>query len=347
MASMGPRLKDIALRANVSQATVSLVLNRKPGVSIPTRERIIKIARDLEYGQTRKDTYGAFEATGTIRFLKIAMHGHTVNRDHDVFIADYIDGLAKGALGHELSLEVATFDRVPVEEIVAGIGGPSLRGVVALGTELGADDIAQFGGVDVPVLFLDTFHDFLDFDFVDMNNRDAVSRIVTYLFENGHRDIGFARSPVNTRNFHLRDESFHHATRALGLEVSERNIFTVDSTFQGAYKDMGEQLSGRDRMPTGLVCTNDIIAYGCIKALREHGFGIPDDVSVVGFDNLPLSSVMDPPLTTMQVSKQQMGELAIDLISNRIARRGSSPAVKVQVGGSLIVRDSVRRLALG
>lgn len=340
---MGTTLKEIAEKANVSQATVSLVLNRKPGVSVSTREKILKIAKDLEYQSNRRELVGS-AAGGTIRFLKIATHGHTVNRDHDVFIADYIDGLAHGARRNNYNLEIAAFRGASPDEIVASLDGASVGGVVVLGTELTSEHILAFSRVELPLVFLDTFHDFLDFDFVDMNNRDAVYKIVTHLLENGHTEIGFVRSGVNTHNFELRDEGFHHVVKELGVTVKEANVVTVDSTYQGAYRDMLDYLAHRSRLPTALFCTNDVIAYGCIKALRDKGYKIPDDVSVVGFDDLPLSSVMDPPLTTMQVSKKQMGEIALNRVTQQIANGGTLPPVKIQVGGELIVRESVRDL---
>jgi len=341
---MAPRIKDIAEKANVSQATVSLVLNQKPGVSTMTRERILKIARDMDYGSPRRDILSRTE-NGTIRFLKIAMHGHTVNRDHNVFISDYIDGLARAAGVYDYNLEISSFRGQPVEEIIKTVGGPALRGIVVLGTELAPQDIEAFGRVTLPTLFLDTYYDFIDSDFVDMNNKDAVYKIVNHLLANGHREIGFVRSTVETNNFQLRDIGFRKAVAALHVPIKEEHIYNVDSTFQGAYQDMLNLLAKRPELPSALFCTNDIIAYGAIKALRELGYAIPDDVSVVGFDDLPLSSVMEPALTTMQVPKKQMGEIAVNLLTNRIENGGGMPPVKVQVSGELIVRESVKALA--
>ena len=339
---MAARIKDIAKRADVSEATVSLVLNQKPGVSVPTRERVLKIARDMDYGANQRQLFTS--RTGTIRFLKIAMHGHTVNRDHTVFIADYIDGLTRGANSVGFALEINSFRGSSAEEIANTVQQDGLKGVVILGTELTEGDIELFGRLSIPKVFLDTYYDFLPYDFVDMNNKDSIYTIIRHLLESNHREIGFVRSSVNTHNFYLRDTGFWDAVDALKLSIRERDIFTVDSTFQGAYDDMVKQLSGRQKLPTALVCTNDIISYGVIKALKERGYRVPQDVSVVGFDDLPFSAVMEPPLTTIQVSKKKMGETAMQLLSNRIDREGEGPAVKIQVGGNLVVRESVQRL---
>jgi len=341
---MAATLKEIAKRAKVSMATVSLALNKKPGVGNETRERIFQIAREMEYGEPRRESFGA-NTNGTIRFLKIAVHGHTVNRDHDVFIADYIEGLTRGASENKYNLEISSFSGKSAEHIVESLTGSNLRGAVILGTELSAEDIQTIGTIKLPIVFLDTYHDFLDFDFVDMNNIDAVYGIVSYFVENGHREIGLVRSGVNTHNFELRDRGFHWAVKALGIVLKETEIYTVDSTFDGAYRDMLGYLKRRSKLPTALFCTNDIIACGCMKALRESGFGVPNDVSVVGFDDLPLASITEPPLTTMKVSKGQIGRLAIERLVYRINNGVSIPSVKIQVGGSLVVRSSVRNLS--
>jgi LacI family transcriptional regulator len=318
------------------------VLNQKPGVSTLTRDRILKLAREMDYGATQRQVLST--RTGTIRFLKIATHGHTVNRDHNVFLADYIDGLTRSARALGYNLEISAFAGARVDEIVNSVRGTSLKGVVVLGTELGPEAIQSFGNLPMPFVFLDTYYDFLPFDFVDMNNKDAVYDIIMHLIENGHESVGFVRSPVNTHNFFLRDEGFHQTMTELGMSIPTVNVFNVDSTFDGAYRDMLELLEGRGEMPTALFCTNDIMAYGTIKALRERGWRVPEDVSLVGFDDLPLSAVMEPSLTTMQVSKKRMGEMAVQLLSMRVENEKSGPPMKIQIGGSLVVRGSVRNL---
>lgn len=340
---MAGTLKEIARRANVSMAAVSLALNKKPGVANETRERILKIAKEMEYGENKRDS-AATISRGTIRFLKIATHGHTVNRDHDVFIDDYIEGLSLGAKHNNYNLEVSSFKGAERQEIVNSLLQSNLAGAIILGTELSVEDIQTIGAIDLPVVFLDTFYNFLDFDFVDMNNTDALYKICSYLVENGHEEIGFVRSGVRTHNFELREEGFHSAVKALGITVKDSYIYTVDSTFNGAYADMTNYLKRRTKFPSALICTNDIIACGCLKALREQNWRVPDDVSVIGFDDLPLASFTDPPLTTMQVSKREIGTLAIDRLVSRITNGRTIPPVKIQVGGTLTIRKSVRNL---
>jgi LacI family transcriptional regulator len=339
------RLVDIAKAAGVSPATVSLALNDKPGVGEETRRRVRSIARKLEY-QSPKSAAQPATASGSICLLQIARHGHTVNRDHDVFIADYIEGLGQGARQQGLSLEVATFKRTPVEQIIAAARQQPAAGLIVLGTELSAVDVEAFAPVEKPLVFLDTFHEFLPFDFVDMNNQDSVFTVVSHLKERGHRQIGMVTGSMDlgweTRNLRLREEAFVASLARCGLPYEPRHVFATDSTFHGAYDDMLAILRRGVQLPSALFCGNDIIACGCLKALVAEGVRVPEDVSLVGFDDLPLAAVVDPPLTTVQVSKAEIGRMAVQLLVTRLRSESRTPPVKVLVGGKLVERQSVR-----
>lgn len=338
---MSTRIKDIAERADVSIATVSLVLNNKPGVGQTTRRRVLAIAEELDYYQ-RKHTFTTDR--GTIRFLKIARHGHTVNRDHNVFISDYIDGIVQTAKELRYKTEITSFQTTPIEKVADSVRHqPGLSGAIVLGTELSRSDVATFHNTPTPLVFIDTFLDYTPFDFVDMNNEDSVFRVIEYFLANGHERVGIVRSSVKTRNFWLRDAAFQAAMRFMGRPVESRCSFDVDSTFDGAYYDMKGHLAAGAALPTALFCTNDIIAFGVLKALREAGVRVPDDVSIIGFDDLPASALLDPPLTSIAVSKREIGSTAMRRLVQRI-NEPSMPPVKTVIGGTLMERSSVRRL---
>jgi DNA-binding LacI/PurR family transcriptional regulator len=332
------RVKDIAMAVGVSPTTVSLVLNNKPGAGEKLRERILRTAKELGYTAPKS------AKAGSLCLLRIARHGHTVNRDHDVFIADYIEGLSHEAKDAGYALEIVTFKPAPMEQILEAALGEASDGFVVLGTELSREDVESFRILRKPLVFLDTYHEFLDFDFVDMNNEDSVFLILSHLHAMGHRQIGFVRAAVETRNIRLREEGFYAGLGRLGLEADTSFVFSVDQTYHGAYDDMKAILAGGPRLPTALVCGNDIIASGCLKACSDTGIRVPDDLSIVGFDNLPLSAVVDPPLTTIQVSKAQIGRMAVQLLVSRLRIDTDMPSVKVLIGGKLIERRSVRKI---
>ncbi|MBD3241551.1 MAG: LacI family transcriptional regulator, partial [Chitinivibrionales bacterium] len=211
------------------------------------------------------------------------------------------------------------------------------------GTEMSPEEISLLGGVKMPFVVLDTCYDHLPFDFVDMNNLHAAFAIVKHFVEHGHREIGFVRGNVEVENFRQREQGFREAMAHFGLPVDRRSIVPVDATFKGAYRDMLAYLENGGKLPPALFISNDIIAYGCMRAMRERNLMVPHDISVVGFDDLPMSAVMDIPLTTFSVSKQSMGRRAFELCTAKILEGKDRPAEKVRVDGRLIERSSVTR----
>jgi len=339
------KITDIAKKANVSNTTVSLVLNNKPGVGSAKRRKILEIAKDLGYKTSKNGKNEYQNNKGIIKFYKISKHAHTVNRDHDVFLADYIIGLNQEAKRRNYVLEIS--DKVKIEsmkDIINSNDVNRVSGIIVLGTELNYSDIEFFKSVNIPLGFIDTFFDFSDFDFVDMNNTSAVFKIIKYLVDSGHKNIGFIKANTDVRNFKLREVAFKEALEFLNIKYSEKYIYSVDSTFTGSYNDMINIIQKNAKFPTALFSSNDIIAYGCIKALREYNYRIPEDISIIGFDDLPMSTLMDPSLTTYNVSKKHMGEASMNLMINRIEKNNLIPSKKVLIGGQLITRNSVKNI---
>ena len=340
---MNIKIKDIAELANVSPATVSLALNNKPGISKATRQKILEIAQSL---RDERDKQHLFTQTsrGAIRFLKIVKHGQILNRDHEVFISRYIDALEQEARQNGYNLEINTFNTSNIHEAIAHIKDAEINGLIVLGTELENKDLEPFESVDIPISFIDTRFNFKQFDFVDMDNIQAASQIVQHFIDHKHREIGFIGSSDSARNFELRHIGFQEALKYFELSNESAYTFFVSSTFDGAYHDMLQILKKGVKLPTALFCVNDLIAYGCIKALKEMNVKVPDDVSIIGFDDLPMSVMMAPPLTTMKVSQREIGQMAIQLLLGRIHGEFRAPTIKISIGGRLICRKSVKTL---
>jgi LacI family transcriptional regulator len=346
---MAVRIIDVARAAEVSPAAVSLVLNNKPGVSGDVRKRILDIARGMGYRfVSRQEGRGA-----SIKLLKIAKHGHIVNERHNAFITEYLEGIERGAKRHNYKLEVSFFNRTPVEEIVKaelGAGdGKKADGLIVLGTELSSHELGFFTALSRPTVFIDTYFPLAVFDCIDMDNGDGVFRSVEYLYRMGHRSIGLVKSSYETRNFREREKGFREVMEYFSLPVQEAFIIAVDPAYEQASADMGRFLAGAGNrqgagLPSAFVCMNDIIAYGCMKALREEGIAIPGDVSVIGFDDLPSSSITEPPLTSVRVSTHQIGERALEKLSGRIDGTANGQPEKILVSGNLMIRGSVRQL---
>jgi LacI family transcriptional regulator len=332
-------IRDIAQAAGVSPATVSLVLNGKGDISGVTRARVLEAVARLNY-VPRSLKSGSEGSGDTLRFMKISKHGHTVNRDHSVFISDYIDGMSAEATRRNYTLEVVSFEGQPISAVAESLAGAPISGVIALGTELTEDDIRLIQGIGFPTVFIDTFYDVVDANFVDMNNEDAVYKVLSRLYSHGFERIGFVASHVGTTNFRLRQDAFFKNMARLGLKVRESDVLSIESTHDGAYQDTRALMEGGLELADCYFCTNDIIAYGFMKALKEFGVRIPTDVSIIGFDNLPQSATTEPPLTTIEVSKRKIGYLAVTILDDLIHASESQPSVKMLVGADLVLRAS-------
>jgi LacI family transcriptional regulator len=347
---MAARIIDIAKAAGVSPSAVSLVLNNKPGVSRSVRKQILDIARGMGYRSvSRQDGKGA---NTSIKLLKIAKHGHIVNEWHNAFITEYLEGIERGTRRHNYKLEVSFFSHTPVEEIVeaelrAG-DNKKADGFIVLGTELSAHELGFFTALSRPAVFIDTYFPLAVFDCIDMDNGDGIFRSIEYLYQMGHRNIGLVKSSYETRNFKMREDGFREAMEYFSLPVQENFIVAVDPAYEQAAADMarflisiGERRRGKASFPSAFLCMNDIIAYGCMKALREQGVAIPGDVSIIGFDDLPPSGVTEPPLTSIRVSTHQIGERALERLAERINGLEMGQPEKILVSGKLMIRGSV------
>jgi LacI family transcriptional regulator len=345
---MSPRIVDIAKIAEVSPSAVSLALNNKTGVSVEVRQRIVNIAAQMGYRNDFPEQSG-INGNITIRLLKIAKHGHIVNDWHNAFITEYLEGIERGTKKRKYKLEVSFFDRVPIEEIIEAQQGAKVDGFIVLGTELNDHELSFFKELEKPVVFIDTYFPLSVYDCVDMDNVDGVFKAVQHFYTAGHRSIGLVKSSYETRNFKMRDFGFREAMSYFSLPVQEKFIVSVDPTFDGSMQDMNRYLSKNKALPTAFFCMNDIISYGVIKALRSYKFSVPEDLSIIGFDNLPSSSLSEPPLTTIQVSTRRIGERALEKLSELISFIGLSntpPHVteNILISSKLITRSSVRQI---
>jgi len=343
MVVMKPTIKTVAEKANVSTAAVSIALNNKPGVSEETRNRILETAKNLGYEpQIRSDT----PTKPTIRFLKISRHGHTINKNHNYFIDAYVDGITNAARLSSAILEIETYQaEIPLSEIATKIKeSPQISGYLILGTELSLQDIDTFIHTGKNIVFMDTFLDYIAADFVDMNNTDAIYKLVKHFLQNGHLDIGLIKSNVQTRNFFLREKAFYQVMHDLGIPINDDYIFDVDSTFKGAYSDLLRILPNKKTLPTALLAINDIIALGSLRALQENGLKIPEQISITGFDNIPMGEMVVPQLTSIDVSKNEIGQTAMEMLMMKIQRELPHPPRKTLIGGKLIKRNSVNKV---
>jgi LacI family transcriptional regulator len=338
-----PRVVDIAKAAEVSPSAVSLVLNNRNGVSTEVRRKILSIAGKMGYKNV--PAFGdQAEQKLSLRLIKIAKHGHVVNDRHNPFIGEYLDGMEAAARTGNCSLEVVFFNQTPIEEIVRTQRDDPVDGLVILGTELNAHELTYFTDLKQAIVFIDTYFPFSIYDCVDMDNADGVFKAVECFYRGGHRSIGLVKSSYETRNFKMREFAFREAMEYFSMPIQEDFIVPVDPAFDQSQADMGRFLAKTRALPTAFFCMNDIIACGVCRALRAKNLSVPGNVSLIGFDDLPSSTIWDPPLTTVRVSTRRIGMRAIEILAGRIRGGPDHIPENIQIPGELILRDSVRSL---
>lgn len=338
---MSLKLKDIAERLNISQATVSLALNNKQGVSPETRAKVLKVAAELGYDMSSLPKSSSGDQKN-IRFIIYKKHGSIVT--DTPFFSALIEGIDQEARdkGYNLLISYVT-EKENKAEIKKLIRDNPLDGIIILATEMDIKDLKLFDKPGAPVIILDSFFSEAKYDTVAINNVQGSYQATKYLIDKGHTEIGYLRSSIWINNFEERMDGFLKALKDNNIEVNESFILDLEPTLDGAYRDMAKILESNPTLPTAFFSDNDIIAFGAVKALKEKGIKVPNDISVVGFDDMPFCKMIEPPLTTIKVYKQSMGRLAVRRLIERI--EGDCEAViKLEVNTELVERKSVKQL---
>ncbi|MBI9095968.1 MAG: LacI family DNA-binding transcriptional regulator [Sphaerochaeta sp.] len=333
-------IKEIAEKAGVSKTSVSLALNGHKGVGLETRMTIIKLAKEMNYRVPGERSY-ALPHHKVIVLAKLSKHGLILNEDQNSFIVNYIEGINQVVKKHGYSFEIITHTLESLTPFIAEMKSKQPTGIIVLGTELSSLDIQSLKDLNYPYVVIDTYFEQLEADFITMGNIGAVFTIISYLVERHHTDIRMVTSSVRTGNISLRERGFMQAMNEYGLTLSVQSLIPVQPGFKGAYEDMLAYLQGGGHLPQALFCFNDVAAFGVIKALKEAGFKVPRDVSVIGFDDLPMSSMMEPRLTTIRVPNQHIGALAARTIVEKIIAKTKEAPLGILVHGKLVIRESV------
>ena len=176
-----------------------------------------------------------------------------------------------------------------------------------------------------------------------ISNTDSACHAVEYLIKKGHKKIGYLRGRFRIKAFSYRSIGYKRALGRANYSVEPQHIITLGTTTESAYRDMVAHLEWARDLPTAFFADNDVIALGAMRALQEKGYRVPEDVSIIGFDNIPYGEISSPRLSTIHVFKQEMGEIAVRRLNDHI-RQESKVKTKIQVCTEFVERESVRDL---
>jgi len=342
------KISDIAKMANVSKATVSLALNGKPGVSPETREKILKIV--YEHGYVKRPLTLANRAHASSRVLRlVALTNSGIISDEyhkQPFFAELIRHIEDhcSSRGYSLLFSSLQSDNL-ISEIEKVENGHPANGIILIGTNLSKEQISSIAKQIDHLVVLDTFFESLPVDFVVMNNFMGGYQAAKYLIEKGHRKIGYVRSKNRMYNFDSRMRGFYAALEEYSITIDKNDIFTIAPTVVTSQDIFVEQFKRRkDDHPTALFCECDYMAISVIKSMMELGLRVPDDVSVIGFDNISEAEIITPELTTIHVDKAKIAAIAVERLIERLENPGHNIHIKTIVDTTLVERKSTRAL---
>lgn len=332
-------MQDIAKIAGVSPGTVSNALNDRKGVGKDTKEKIIKIAEEMGYFRNTKKNEGK-----VIRLIKYKKNGHVVA--DTPFFSSLIEACEKECRknGYELLISQVVYGEHTKEDVHKIVNHHKIDGILLLATEMDESDFKYFEGIEIPMVVVDSYFKEIDYDYVVINNTKGAYSATKYLIDKGHKNIGLLGSNIEIKNFKYRLEGYIKTLNTFGIEFNENNNIYVDPTIEGAYSDFKIYLEkNKDNLPSAFFALNDIIALGAMKAMNEVGISIPNDVSIVGFDDIPFSSYSNPGVTTVKVHTKTMGKTAVKRLMESI-ENDIEITLKIEINTELIERESVKSL---
>lgn len=330
-------VREISRMTGFSPATVSNALNNKRSVSEETARIIREAAKSMGYRQS--------SGLNAITFVLARKNGKII--DESTFHPSVIEGVERQASRHEMGTSFVSLDFSDLDAVrpqVDAIMDDPEAAVVLLGTELGEEDFELFHDRPAHIIVLDSWSDRFDFDAVVMANEESALRATSHLISNGHRNIGYLAGDFRIQNFKARERGFRQALEESGLQSDPAWRVPLGTTLERAYEDMAAWLKKAQltELPTAFFADNDVLAVGAMRALLEAGIRVPEDVSIIGFDDLSIGAFSNPPLTTVHVLKHEVGEIAVRRLIGNISNLKKFTC-KTQVSTYFVERKSVCR----
>ena len=327
-------IKDIARAANVSHPTVSRALSHSPLVKGETAERIRQIAASLGYRPSAIARSLATKKTKTI--------GVVVTSIADPFIADVVSGIEETANDHGYSVFLANSNANPDREVkvVHSFHERRVDGIVVTASRVGALYVPLLSGLKVPIVLINNQHPDEPDEFiysVMIDNIKASTQVMKHLIGLGHKRIAYIGDEAGFQSDTERFAGYRQALAFAGYPFLPELIVHGDGKPEGGRQAM-EKLLSLPMPPTAVFCYNDMSALGALRAIHQHGIKVPDDISIVGFDDLAIASYTSPLLTTVGQPKQQMGRMAMETMLKILS--GVDAKTNIKVNGELIVRES-------
>ena len=302
-------IREVAKRAKVSTATVSRTMNSAAFVDPETAARVWEAIRELNY-------YPDLQARSLVSG-KSRIFGLIVSDITNPFFPELVKGFEDVAVrhGYEVMVSSTNYDSGRMGLAVRRMLERKVEGVGIMTSEMEPALINELVRREVPTVFLDVgeVHHFISNIRVDYAT--GINRAVDHLLSLGHSRIGFISGPLRLKSARVRRSAFLQYLTEAGILEDDELVTEGDHTIDGGLNAMSRLLQLPDP-PTAVLASNDLTAIGAMSAVRRHGWSVPRDVSVIGFDDIHFSEFIEPPLTTVRVSRTELAETAFRALLN-------------------------------
>ncbi len=316
-------VKDVARKANVSIGTVSRVFNNYSNVSQEIRQRVLQAAEDVEYRRSVLQTNSTIKEIGFLYCLNLDTKAFRTNP----FWSGILNGVESEARKYQMKITYHMLNEQGSNSslLLSMIQGMKLDGLLLVGPAE-EETITLCKRLNLPMVLVDNYASGFSVDSVLCDNFDGARMAVNYLIEQGHRQIALIGDPVwqspypvkRVYTIEQRAAGYRMALLAAGLAFNSTLIETSNLCTEGGYEACNRLLDRKAEF-SAIFCVNDEIALGAMKALHKAGRRIPEDVSLIGFDDIALVEHLTPSLTTVRVNKEALGALAVRSLLARTA----------------------------
>jgi LacI family transcriptional regulator len=332
-------IADVAERAGVSKATVSAVLNNKEVVKESTRRQVLRVMEELNYRPSPSARRGFRGPPG--RSISVL-----VKEAQNPFYAEVFGGVQRVAeeRGYLVSLTSSEGRYETEQRLVQMATEQEVAGVIIaplLNEQNDLSHIFELKRNNVPFVLLEAVRG-IRADVVEVDNIKASSRAVGYLIELGHSRIVHFAGPEYSQHSQERIEGVRRAFSTSQLVFDESMVVTAGHSMEEGYRLGLEFFRGQTEStrPTAVTCYNDLLAIGLLRALRELGIAVPEQVSLVGFDDLQLLEYLNPPLSSVRVPTDRMGRAAAEMLIRQIETGTDQEVERLFLDAELVLRCS-------
>lgn len=330
-------IKDVAKMAGVSTTTVSHVINKTRFVAKETEQQVLQAIKNLNYSPSAVARSLKVNTTKSI--------GMIVTTCETPYFAEIIHSVEELCYRQGYSLFLCNTQNNPEKiknhlDMLAKKRVDGLLVMCAEYTQNSLDLLAAFKDLPMVVMDWGPFNE--NTDLIQDNSFSGGYIATKYLIDNGHKDIAIISGELTKTTAITRYQGFEKAMQEANLAINPNWIMEGFFEPEDGYECMNKILV-QDKLPTAVFCCNDIMALGAISAIGEKDLKVPDDISIIGYDNIHASRFFSPPLTTIHQSKSRLGVQAINLLFKRISEKGKEHEI-IEIYPELVIRKSVKTL---